>query len=62
MAIMSLIGWVLLIFFGGVGLYALPIDLINEYRRRPRARCASQMRETKDALIRAVDGLHQTGL
>lgn len=47
MAIMSFMGWILLILFGGVGLYGLPIDLINQYRRRPRARCSAQMNLTK---------------
>lgn len=29
MALMSFIGWCLLVLFGGVGLFALPIDAIN---------------------------------
>jgi LMBR1 domain-containing protein 1 len=47
MAIMSFAGWILLILFGGVGLYALPIDLINEYRRRPRPRKSNLMKATR---------------
>lgn len=60
MAIMSLLGWVLLILFGGVGLYGLPIDLINQYRRRPRPRGSAQMKATKEAMIRAVDSLYKS--
>jgi LMBR1 domain-containing protein 1 len=28
-AIMSFFGWIFLVLFGGVGLFALPIDMIN---------------------------------
>jgi LMBR1 domain-containing protein 1 len=28
-AILTFIGWIFLVFFGGVGLFALPMDLIN---------------------------------
>jgi len=28
-AIMSFFGWILLVIFGGVGLFALPMDMIN---------------------------------
>jgi hypothetical protein len=36
MVCMSLGGWVLLSVFGGVGLAALPIDLIQSFTNRPR--------------------------
>ena len=35
MAAMSFIGWILLILFGGVGLTALPIDLIGDFMDKP---------------------------
>jgi LMBR1 domain-containing protein 1 len=38
MAIMSFFGWIFLILFGGVGLFALPIDMINDFRKRPKPR------------------------
>jgi LMBR1 domain-containing protein 1 len=47
MALMSFVGWLLLILFGGVGLFALPIDWINDFRRRPRPRRTDEMNRTK---------------
>lgn len=35
MGILSFIGWIILVFFGGLGLPALPIDLINDFINRP---------------------------
>jgi len=35
-ALISLIGWVLLVVFGGCGLFSLPIDLILDFAYRPR--------------------------
>jgi len=32
---MAFIGWFLFVLFGGVGLSALPMDLIEEFRNRP---------------------------
>eukprot|EP01125_Pyxidicula_operculata_P015622 TRINITY_DN5328_c0_g1_i1.p1 TRINITY_DN5328_c0_g1~~TRINITY_DN5328_c0_g1_i1.p1 ORF type:complete len:478 (+),score=69.16 TRINITY_DN5328_c0_g1_i1:74-1507(+) len=32
----SVFGWVLLVIFGGIGFIALPVDLINSFRERPR--------------------------
>ena len=41
-AIMSFFGWVFLVLFGGVGLFALPIDMINEFRHRPKPRKSNE--------------------
>ncbi|KAL7746655.1 hypothetical protein RI367_008055 [Sorochytrium milnesiophthora] len=35
-AFATLIGWLLFAFFGGVGLVALPVDLLLEFKHRPR--------------------------
>jgi hypothetical protein len=35
---MSFFGWIFVVIFGGVGLFALPMDMINEFRHRPKAR------------------------
>jgi LMBR1 domain-containing protein 1 len=35
-AIASLIGWILFAIFGGIGLVALPFDLLLEFKHRPR--------------------------
>lgn len=37
-ALMSFFGWIFLVLFGGVGLFSLPIDMINQFRHRPKAR------------------------
>jgi len=49
MAIFSVIGWVLLIFFGGMGFFSIPLDLIASYRNRP------QNRSQKDILQRKIE-------
>lgn len=36
MAIMSFVGWILLIIFGGVGLFALPVDMFFDFLNRPK--------------------------
>ena len=35
MGILSFIGWIILVFFGGLGLPALPMDLIMDFGNRP---------------------------
>lgn len=32
---LSFVGWIFFILFGGVGLTALPLDLIIEFKNRP---------------------------
>ncbi len=44
------IGWFLFVVFGGVGLVALPLDMINDYFYRPQPRSAREMAEKKIAL------------
>ena len=40
-----------MILFGGIGLFALPLDLINEFRQRPKARKKDEMAKTRDQLV-----------
>lgn len=47
MAILAFIGWFLLAFFGGVGLSALPIDLIRDFFYRPRLISSGEARDIK---------------
>jgi len=54
MAIMSFFGWILLILFGGVGLFALPIDWISDFRRRPKPRRSDEMARIKEQLASTV--------
>lgn len=50
MALLSFIGWIFLVFFGGLGFSALPLDLILEYVNRPVLRSSGEMMETKNLL------------
>jgi len=38
MGFLSFIGWFLFGLFGGIGLSALPMDMIRSYKHRPRLR------------------------
>jgi LMBR1 domain-containing protein 1 len=61
MALLSFFGWIFLVLFGGVGTFALPIDMINEFRHRPKARKSSEMRKAKDAIVDAINILVKEG-
>ena len=58
---MSFFGWIFVVLFGGVGIFALPIDMINEFRHRPKARKSSEMKRTKDNLVNAINSLLKEG-
>ena len=60
-AIMSFFGWIFLVLFGGVGLFALPLDLVNEFRMRPQARKSDEMRQIKNNLVSAINSLIRDG-
>lgn len=60
-AIMSFIGWIFVFLFAGVGLFALPIDLINEFRHRPKARKSEDIKTSKNRLTEAIKSLLQEG-
>jgi hypothetical protein len=38
MELLTFFGWFFVLFFAGVGLFALPMDFINEFRFRPKVR------------------------
>lgn len=48
---MSFISWILFCFFGGVGIPALPIDLITDFISRPKKRTMSEMIEIKEQIL-----------
>jgi len=50
MAIMSFIGWFFFLLFGGVGLSALPIDLILDFVHRPKLKKSADMMSSKKIL------------
>lgn len=60
-ALMSWFGWIFVVLFGGAGLFALPIDLINEFRHRPVARKSEDMKRTKENMSRVVSTLLKEG-
>ncbi len=60
-ALMSFFGWIFVVLFGGVGLFALPIDMINEFRHRPKARKSAEMMHNKNNLVKAIDSLLKEG-
>lgn len=60
-AIMSFFGWICVVICGGVGLFGLPLDMINEFRNRPKARKSTEMAKTKTSLANAVDAMIKEG-
>jgi len=56
-AVLSFLGWFLFSILVGMGLVALPIDLINEYRTRPIPISRNEYLEKKLALGRRAQGL-----
>jgi LMBR1 domain-containing protein 1 len=60
-AIMSFVGWFPLMIFLGAGLIALPVDLINDWRFRPRPMNEADFNRRKHELAGKVDVLLQGG-
>lgn len=61
MAFFSLIGWVLVVFFGGMGLFSVPMDLINAYRNKPIKRSKKELDQCKVDLQAKLEGLIHMG-
>jgi len=61
MAFFSIIGWVLLVFFGGMGLFAIPWDGIEAYRNRPIKRSKQEILAKKSQLQDSITELIQSG-
>lgn len=51
------LGWWVFVIFGGIGLIALPLDLILDYFHRPRPRPPREIAETKVLLRRRTEEL-----
>lgn len=60
-AILSFFGWIFVVLFGGVGMSALPIDMINDFRKRPKLRKTAEMKKARDALATAIESLQKEG-
>lgn len=61
MAFFSFIGWILVVFFGGMGLFSVPMDLINAYRNKPMKRNKKDLDQCKADLQLKLEGLIHMG-
>lgn len=61
MAMLSFFGWFGFTFFVGVGLIALPFDLINEFRTRPTPMSTRVWVDEKENLAKRAAGLIEIG-
>eukprot|EP01064_Diplonema_japonicum_P029203 TRINITY_DN4656_c2_g1_i1.p1 TRINITY_DN4656_c2_g1~~TRINITY_DN4656_c2_g1_i1.p1 ORF type:complete len:525 (+),score=130.35 TRINITY_DN4656_c2_g1_i1:60-1577(+) len=59
--LLTAIGWISFIVFGGVGIIALPMDLINDWRMRPEKLTAIEYERRKQALAGEVQELLRSG-
>lgn len=59
--LLAFIGWWLFILFVGVGLTAIPMDLINEFRNRPRRMSPNQFEMRRNKLLKHVQLLRKDG-
>lgn len=58
----SAVGWIIFAIFGGIGLIALPLDLINDFRERPRPISAEVYTERKIRIGEKAETLIKQGL
>jgi LMBR1 domain-containing protein 1 len=61
MAFLSFLGWFFFAIFAGVGLIALPIDLVNEYRTRPVSMSTREFFEQRQDLGERAGFLIEAG-
>jgi len=52
MGFFSLLGWFFFLLFGGMGLFAIPMDFINDFRYRPKKKSRKELENTKVELTR----------
>ena len=58
---MTFIGFWIFLLFVGVGISAVPIDLIISFRRRPKKLSENQFNNRRNQLLKHVKGLRQEG-
>lgn len=61
MAFFSFIGWIFFLFFGGLGLFAIPIDLINDFRYRPKKKTQRELANNRKDLQTKAAELMEVG-
>ena len=59
--LMSFISWFLFVLFGGIGLAALPLDLMYDFCTRPKKLTFSQMEEQKKRILADTIVLRELG-
>eukprot|EP00934_Nitzschia_sp_Nitz4_P001707 Nitzschia sp. Nitz4//scaffold19_size178191//72545//74285//NITZ4_001973-RA/size178191-processed-gene-0.286-mRNA-1//-1//CDS//3329540667//1707//frame0 len=60
-ALMAWVGWFLFALFGGIGMSAIPLDLILTYKNRPRHMDAVELAEAQTSLRERVNELVDIG-
>ncbi|TPX44035.1 hypothetical protein SeMB42_g04459 [Synchytrium endobioticum] len=60
-ALTSLVGWLLFSVFGGVGIVSLPVDLIQDYKHRPKPIKATEYAERKKIIGQQSQILMEAG-
>ena len=61
LAVISFFGWFIFVIFGGLGLFALPIDLIMAFKNRPKILSSKDAAEKKVLLKKKVIELIDNG-
>ncbi|KRX00407.1 hypothetical protein PPERSA_03628 [Pseudocohnilembus persalinus] len=61
MGFLAFLGYFFFVIFGGIGLAALPLDLIQQFFHRPKARTTSEARQIKARFTERVHQLIQLG-
>lgn len=60
-AIFGFFGWWFFVIYAGVGLTALPLDLILEYKGRPKRMKKEEFTKARDDLVKELAGLRKMG-
>eukprot|EP01061_Rhynchopus_euleeides_P010144 TRINITY_DN1949_c0_g2_i1.p1 TRINITY_DN1949_c0_g2~~TRINITY_DN1949_c0_g2_i1.p1 ORF type:complete len:507 (+),score=220.85 TRINITY_DN1949_c0_g2_i1:188-1708(+) len=60
--LICVLGWCTFVVFGGAGIIALPMDLINEWRMRPEKISRAEYNKRKEELAQEVEELMKEGL
>ncbi len=57
--LLSFISWFVFVIFGGIGLAALPLDLMYDFCTRPRKLTSSQVERKKNNMLRDITSLNE---
>ncbi|KAI8834953.1 hypothetical protein BJ741DRAFT_231581 [Chytriomyces cf. hyalinus JEL632] len=60
-ALIGLIGWVVFAIFGGAGLIAIPVDMIQDFQHRPKPITSAEYTERKKAIGQQAELLIEVG-